>query len=228
MPVPFRIVCTILTAGTLAVSSGSAEAAGSSDPDVLRIEQAGHTLKSNHTPPGKQERYGLAETLVNASLTKVRAQVTDYAHFKDLVPDKFHNARVVAKDKATTDLYISVPVMRGLIVLTTVLRFGPPKLVSPGLEVVEGTFVSGNKNVKTANLVFTMHEIDADHVVLKCDLLILPTMAAPQGLLDEELRDAAQQAIDAMQERAQGRKGTFAINSFPPTTPWISDSVCDF
>lgn len=199
----------------------TASRATSSDPDVLRIEQAGHSIKWNHTPPGKQERYGHAETLVNASFAKVRAQAIDYAHFKDLVPDKFRNAHVIAKTKATTDLYIQVPVLRGLIQLSTVLRFGAPRVISPGLEVIEGVFVSGNQNVKTANLIFTIHEIDPDHSVLKCDLLILPTMAAPQGAVDEELRDAAMQAIDAMQERAQGRRGTFPINVE------INDSPCN-
>lgn len=215
-----RTVFPLLATFGLALTSGRAGAQPScSDPDVLRIEGAGQTVKWNYTPPGRQDRYGHAEALVNAPMAKVRAQTVDFAHFKDLVPDKFHTARVIAKEKGSTDVYVQVPVMRGLIVLTTVLRFGPPRVVSPGLELVEGTFVSGNKNVKTANVLFTVHEIDAEHTVLKCDLLILPTMAAPQSAIDEELRDAAQQAIDAMQERAQGRKGTFPINpQKPPAT----------
>ena len=212
-----RTVVPLLGILALALTSGRAGAEAScSDPDVLRIEGAGQTVKWNYTPPGRQDRYGHAEALVNAPMAKVRAQTVDFAHFKDLVPDKFHTARVIAKEKGSTDVYVQVPVMRGLIVLTTVLRFGPPRVVSPGLELVEGTFVSGNKNVKTANILFTVHEIDAEHTVLKCDLLILPTMAAPQSAIDEELRDAAQQAIDAMQERAQGRKGTFPINPQKP------------
>ena len=206
------VVTLAILLGVSGVTSRAAAAPTCTDPDVLRIEGAGHTVKWNYTPAGRQDRYGHAEALVNAPIARVRAQTVDYAHFKDLVPDKFHNARVIAKDKGTTDLYVQVPVMKGLIILTTVLRFGPPRVVSPGLELVEGAFVSGNKNVKTANILFTIHEIDAEHTVLKCDLLILPTMAAPQSAIDEELRDAAQQAIDAMQERAQGRKGTFPIN----------------
>lgn len=208
----FRALLPFAVFGVFLFAS-SAEAAPTTDPEVLRIENAGHSIKWNYTPEGRQERYGHAEALVNASFAKVRAQTLDFAHFKDLVPDKFHNARVIAKDKVSTDLYVQVPVMRGLILLTTVLRFGPTRVVLPGLELIEGKFVSGNKNVKTANILFTVHEIDPEHVVLKCDLLILPTMAAPQAAIDEELRDAAQQAVDAMQERAQGRKGTFPMNT---------------
>ena len=183
--------------------------AASSDPDVLRIEQAGHGVRWNAAVAGKEGKFGHAEALINAPLDKVRAQVTDFGHYKDFAPQKFNNARVVAKENGTTDLYMQVPIMHGMVKLWFVLRFGAPKMVN-GVETLEGTFVRGN--VETANIVFQMKQVADDFSVLKCDLLIKPSVPAPQGLVDEELRDAAYDAVTAVHERAQGRPGQFYVN----------------
>ncbi len=175
------------------------------DADAQRLSQLGRSFKTNVVPQGKTERYGHAEVLINAPMARVRQQVTDYAHYKEFVPDKFHNARVIGKDRmqGTTDLYFAIDVMKGLIKLTNTLRFGAPRVLGPGFEVVEGTFVRGT-NVKDANIILTMREVFPNFTVLKIDLLILPTIPAPQSAIDEELRDAAQNAVDAIHDRAQG------------------------
>jgi hypothetical protein len=195
-------------AASLALIPGSARADGV-DADALRLSQVGHSVKSNVVPAGKSDRYGHAEVLINAPLAKVRQQITDYAHYKDFVPEKFHNARIVDKDKdkGTTDLYYQLEVMHGIVKLSNVLRFGQPRVVSSGTEVVEGTFVKGT-NVKDANIVFTMREVGPDWTVLKLDLLIVPTIPAPQAAIDEELRDSALKAVDVVHDRAQGHSRT--------------------
>jgi hypothetical protein len=85
--------------------------------------------------------------------------------------------------------------------MSYVLRFGPPRQASPGVEVLEGKFVSGSSNVKDVHLTFTMREVDAGRTILNVDLLALPSFPAPQDAIDEELRDAAMNAVDAI--RAQ-------------------------
>ena len=86
--------------------------------------------------------------------------------------------------------------------LWQILRFGPPKTISPGVEVIEGTFVRGN--VKDASVIFTLRQLDENFTVLTCDLLIIPSIPAPQAAVDEELRDSALKAVDALHTRAQG------------------------
>jgi hypothetical protein len=180
------------------------------DPDVARLSAAGHSLKSTITLPGRPDHYGHAEVLINAPLSRVRTVVTDYAHYKDLVPKKLQNVHVVAKEADHTDLRMEVPVMHGVFSFWYKLRFGPPAVVSPGLETEEGKFVEGN--VKDANLVFTMHEVAPAFTVLKIDMLIVPSIPAPQSAIDEELRDAAMNAVDAMHDRAQGNKVQIPFN----------------
>lgn len=177
-------------------------AARAEDPDVARLNQAGRSIKWNTSLPNKSGRYGHAEVLINAPLAAVRNHVTAYHQYRELVPRKFNNARVVAKESGATDVYFQVNVMHGLVSLWQVLRFEAPQVVEPGIEVLEGRFVRGN--VKTANLVFTLKRVDDNFTILKLDLLILPNVPAPQSALDEELRDAAMDAVDALHRRVQG------------------------
>jgi hypothetical protein len=176
------------------------------DPDAARIKAAGHSLKWNWTPPGHSDRYGHAETLIHAPLAKVRAQVQDYAKYKDCVPSKFKTSRVVGKEGDSTDVYIQIAVMHGMVTLWNVTRFAPPKAVSPGVEVIEGKMVPGKGNVKDLDAIWTMRSLDPEWTVLKFDLLLKPDMPAPQSAIDEELRDSAMYAVDAMHDRAQGSK----------------------
>jgi hypothetical protein len=169
--------------------------------DVEKLRTEGHATRSNRRPPGKTHRYGHAEIYIRANMARVRAQITDFSHYKDLVPDKFHNARVLGKEKDHTELYLQVPILHGLVTLWEVMRFGPVQVVEPGLEVLEGKHVRGN--VKDGNLLLTVHRIADEESVLECDLLILPAVPAPQSAIDEELRDAAAQALDAIRVRAE-------------------------
>jgi hypothetical protein len=199
--------------------TGSYPASGAPvDADAQRLSQLGHSVKSNLVPAGKSDRYGHAEVLINAPLAKVRQQVTDYAHYKDLVPEKFHNARVVDKNKeqGTTDLYFTLDIMKGLVKLTNQIRFAPPRSAGPSTEIIEGRFIKGT-NVKDSNVILTLHQVTPEFTVLKIDLLILPTIPAPQAAIDEELRDAALMAADALHDRAQGHNRTVPLNATSST-----------
>ena len=182
---------------------------------VARLAASDHATRSNGVPTGKTERYGHAEILLRAGLPRVRRVITDFGHYKDIVPRKFHNARVIAKESGRTDLYMQIPIMRGMITLWDVLRFGPTKLTAEG-EVLEGTFVRGN--VKDANLVLRMRAVDDGSTILVCDLLILPKIPAPQSAIDEELRDAAGDALDGIKQRLES-EGKDAAPPPPPASP---------
>jgi hypothetical protein len=171
--------------------------------EIDKLERANGSIKTNWVPPGQDDRWGHASVLVHAPLDAVRAQVTDFAHLKDLAPQKFKTSRIVDKHGSLTDVYLQIPVLKGLITLWQVVRFAPAQVVAPGLEVVHGTMVKGN--VKRMRIVVTMRAIDANRTVLTCDLLLVPEFFAPQVAIDEELRDAAQNAVDAVRDRAEHR-----------------------
>ncbi len=187
------------------VATPSHAAGQTQDAQLDRLATTGHSLKWNYTPQGKNGRYGHSEVLINAPMAAVRSQVLDFSHYKEFAPDKFKNARMIAKSGPNVDVYFQVPIMHGMMTLWYVSRFGALRQTAPGVETVEGNFVKGN--IKDMNIVLTMRSIDPQWTILSCDLLLLPNMPAPQGAVDEELRDAAMQAVDAIKDRAQGRKG---------------------
>jgi len=161
-----------------------------------RLKKDPGPLKSNWTPPGKQERYGHAEGLVAAPLEAVRAKLTDYPHFKELAGPKFKTVRVVDKQGDKTDVYFQLPIMRGAIVINYVTRFAPPKPGAGG-SVIEGTFVKGN--IKDMHIAFSVRPgADDKSTVVVCDLLLQPPVPAPRSAIDEELRDACGDAIVAL------------------------------
>jgi hypothetical protein len=182
--------------------AGAAPAQSAGDGDVERIAAAGHTLKWNWTPPGKDHRYGHAEVLVHAPIAAVRTIVQDYGHYKDLAGDKIKTTRVIAKDAGNTDVYTQIPIMNGLLTVWYVVRYSPIKVVTPGTEVIEGQMVKGS--LRAMNGVWTMRAVNDSWTLVKLDLLALPNVMVPDAWIDEGLRDSAGQAIDAVHDRAQG------------------------
>jgi hypothetical protein len=181
--------------------------ADTQDADVARIETARHSLEWNWVPPGQADRYGHAETLIHASLPTVRGHVLDFTHYKDMMTDDFKASRVIGRSPdQSTDVYIQIAVLHGVVKLWDVARFSPPKEVSPGLETVEGHMVPGKGNVDDMNVVWTLRALGDGWTVLKVDLLLKPGIPAPQWALDEELRDSARYAVDSIHDRAQGSR----------------------
>lgn len=159
-------------------------------------------IKSNWTPPGKGDRYGHAEGLIPAPVDKVRTKLTDYQHYDELAGPKFKSVKVVDKQGASTDVYFQLPIMKGTVTIWYVTRFAQAKSVTGG-DVIDGTFVKGN--IKGMHLAFTVRPgPDASSSVMVCDLLLQPNVPAPQTALDEELRDACGDAINALKKTVSG------------------------
>jgi hypothetical protein len=178
------------------------------DAEASRIAAAGHSLEWNWTPPGHNERYGHAETLIHAPLSVVRDHVSDFNHYREFVPGKFKTSRVVGHGPdGSTDVYLQIAVMRGLITLWDVTRFAPPRAEGPGLEVVQGRMVPGKGNVDDLDAFWTLRAVGDEWTLLKFDLLLKPGLPAPQWAVDEELRDSARYAVDNVHDKAQGSVG---------------------
>jgi hypothetical protein len=202
--------CAYLVSVGIIVALGLAcprPALAEEDADLVRLK-TGQSQRWNWEPPGLHDRYGHAEVLVHAPIGVVHKAVLDFGKYKELVPDKFHNARVIGKEDGGTDVYMQVPIMHGMVTLWQVMRWRDLKPLARGWAAVEGFYVKGN--LRTANAAWTMHAIDESYTVLKFDLLLSLNLPAPQAAVDEELRDAAVQAVDAIRDRAQGTPGPVA------------------
>jgi hypothetical protein len=174
------------------------------EAQLARLLQDPGPLKSNWVPPGRRDRYGHAEGLIDAPYDVVRAKLVDFAHYKDLAGPKFKSVRVVGKDESGTDVYFQLPIMKGLVTIWYVTRFPAPRPAAGGGEIVEGRFVKGN--IKGMHIAFTVRPAPApDRTVLVCDLLLSPSVPAPQSAVDEELRDACGDAVKAVRRKTSVR-----------------------
>ena len=157
-------------------------------------------IRTNWTPPGKSERYGHAEGLIAAPYDTVKTRLLDYPHYQELAGRKFKKVTVVDKRGTSTDLYFQLPIMKGLVTIWYVTRFGAAQPMPGGGDVIEGNFVKGN--IKDMQIVFTLRPgPDPKNTVLVCDLNLAINIPAPQDALDEELRDACGDAVNAIRAR---------------------------
>jgi hypothetical protein len=157
-------------------------------------------IRSNWTPPGKSDRYGHAEGLIAAPYDAVKARLLDFPRYKELAGPKFKKVSVVDKSATGTDLYFQLPIMKGLVTIWYVTRFSTARPGMAGAEVVEGKFVKGN--IKDMQIVFTIRPTLDQKTILVCDLNLAITLPAPQAALDEELRDACGDAVNAIRARS--------------------------
>jgi len=202
-----RTALALLVFGAVPAFGGGTARADAPDADAARIEAAHHSLKWNWTPPGHVERYGHAETLIHAPIDAVRRHVLDYGHYRDFLPARFQISRVIGHEPDhSTDVYIQISVMNGVLALWNVSRFTPARETAPGVEVVAGRMIPGRGNVEDMDVCWTIRAIDDQWTFLKFDILLKPGLPAPQWVLDEELRDSAMFAVDAIHDRAQGSR----------------------
>jgi hypothetical protein len=167
---------------------------------VDRLAKDQGPIRSNWTPPGKSERYGHAEGLIAAPYDAVKARLLDFPRYKELAGPKFKKVSVVDKAATSTDLYFQLPIMKGLVTIWYVTRFSTARPGMAGAEVVEGKFVKGN--IKDMQIVFTIRPAADQKTILVCDLNLAITLPAPQSALDEELRDACGDAVNAIRARS--------------------------
>lgn len=173
------------------------------DPTVARLLGAKGTMKWNFA--GQDGRYGHAEALVDAPADKVAQMALDFGHYREL-HKKFATARVVGKEGQQTDVYMRYPVQIGPVRFEfwEVMRFQPAKAVGD-TRVIEAFGIKGD--MRQGHTIITVKPVGPTHALLQVDVLLVPKVPAPQSMIDEELRDGANDFVDGLRHRAQGWVG---------------------
>jgi hypothetical protein len=143
--------------------------------------------------------------LVAAPSDDVARMALDFAHYHDL-HRKFATARVVGHSGDQTDLFMQYPVRVGFITfeLSEVVRFQPDH-VADHSHMIEARGIRGD--MSRGHLRISVKPVDATHSLLSMDVLLDPKIPAPQSLIDEELRDGAEDYVNSLKDRAQGFRG---------------------
>lgn len=158
------------------------------------LEAEGGFRKSNRVPAGQTGRHGVAEVIVAAAPARVLESIQRYADYKELAPKKFKTSRVVALSKTgQSDVYMQLLVLRGALTLWLTMRFEPPQVLDSGARVIDGRYLDGN--LAGAHARYVVEAAGENKTYLRLELLIDLPVPAPQPAIDEELRDAAGDAV---------------------------------
>ncbi|MDB4945013.1 MAG: hypothetical protein JWP97_4547 [Labilithrix sp.] len=201
------VVAAFVVAIASVVGKAHAEPADpAKDAQVARLLEAKKTLHWNQSVGGSKERYGHAETLVDAPAEKVAKTATEFGKYREL-HRKFAGARVIAKEGDKTDVYMKYPVTIGpmTIEMYEVMRFDADRATPAGTHVIEAHGIKGD--MKRGHTLITIKPVDARHSLVEVDVLLVPTLPAPQSYVDEELRDGAYDFVSGLRDRAQTAPG---------------------
>jgi ribosome-associated toxin RatA of RatAB toxin-antitoxin module len=152
--------------------------------------------------PGASIRAGGAVIFVDAPIAVVQKIVTDYGKYSSFMP-RFQKSKVIAKKDGKTDVYLQVPILHGAATVWALTRFEPPAKEGADGVRVEGKMVDGN--VDDLRAVWHLRPVDDKHTVLKCELLIVPKLPLPAGVVTPELEFAADQAVTATRDRSEAK-----------------------
>jgi ribosome-associated toxin RatA of RatAB toxin-antitoxin module len=193
------------------VTPGTARA----DEEASRLETRGKALRYTQktTAPASSIDTGGAAIYVNAPIDAVRKVVTDYRHY-DAFIKPFKQSKLLSRSKGVSEVYLEVPILHGAATVWVVVQIGPPTKEGDE-ERIAAKFVRGN--VDDFRAVWKLRAVDAEHTVVKLELLVDPTLPAPASVVTPELCGAAEKAVTGVREKAQ--EGRAAATAQAAATP---------
>jgi ribosome-associated toxin RatA of RatAB toxin-antitoxin module len=150
--------------------------------------------------PYSSVKAGAARIAVAAPLNVVRSAVMDFSKWDDRIK-RFDKSSVVGKKKDHTDVYVQVPILKGLAKVWAVVRFEPLKKLDDGQEVLVGRMIKGN--VKRLDATWRLTKIDDENTQLNLELLIVPDMPVPGSVITGEVAYAADEAVMGMRDHSE-------------------------
>jgi ribosome-associated toxin RatA of RatAB toxin-antitoxin module len=194
--------------GALGLVSGHVLADG--ETETQRLMRTHATERYNAALPGAKIRAGGGMTVVNAGIASVRQTVTDYGHYSEFMP-RFQKSKILGKDAGSTLVYLQVAILHGAMSVWAQTRFAPPVPEGAG-ERIEGK-LDGKGNVDDLRAIWHLTPVDADHTIVKLELLIVPPTAlslVPGSIVTDELEFASDQAVSATRDRTEARNRPIA------------------
>jgi hypothetical protein len=175
---------------------------GGANTDVARLARSRDAVRYSLAMSGAPIRAGGAMLVVDAPLADVRQIVTDYAHYKDVLPG-FQKSRILARGPAGTDVYLQAPILHGAATLWAVVRFGLPAPDGAG-EKIEGRR-TGPANLDDLRAIWKLYPIDAYRTLLKLEFLMVPSLPLPGSVVTPQLEESSEDAVRACRDRAEAR-----------------------
>lgn len=198
-----RYLASILLLSVVSLSAVPAPAFAADD-EATRLEALGkaqrYTIKTTN-PPNDIDTGGAA-IYVNAPIDEVRRIVTDYRHYEKFIKP-FKQSKLLSRSKGVSEVYLEVPILHGAATVWVVTLIGPP--VKEGQE--ERIIAKMQKgNVDDFRAVWRLRAVDAEHTIVKLEILVDPKLPAPASIVTPELCTAAEKAVTGVREHAEKKR----------------------
>ena len=144
---------------------------------------------------------GAAKVSVRASAEDVQKAVLRYNDYSSMI-SKFKRSKIVGKSGESTDVYLQVPILKGIAKVWAIVRFAPPRHEG-GTVVVEGRMLKGNVDELTAE--WRILPVSTGKTELHLRMRIVPKIPAPGGLVTDEVAYAADQAVRGIRAAAESK-----------------------
>jgi hypothetical protein len=197
-----RVLALISLAAGSAVAQSDAPVDGGAGAEIAKLARSRDAVRYSVAVAGAPIRAGGAMLVVDAPLADVRQIVTDFVHYKDIVPG-FQKSRILARGPAGTDVYLQAAILHGAATLWAVVRFGQPAPDGAG-EKIEGK-KTGPANLDDLRATWKLYPIDANRTLLKLEFLMVPSLPLPGSVITPQLEESAEDAVRGCRERAEAR-----------------------
>jgi hypothetical protein len=139
---------------------------------------------------------------INAPIEVIRRALTSYDDYATILP-KFGRSRVLRRTAGSADVYLQVPILRGVANLWGVVRFVGPT-VHPHGERIEGRYLHEG-NVSAFHCLWTYRRLNDKQTELHLGLLVLPPIPLPESVIESELSSGCRDAIQGVKSYAEAR-----------------------
>jgi len=142
-----------------------------------------------------------ASANVQASLGTVRGVITDFGRYGEFMKP-FQSSKIVGRSGDKTNVYFTVPILKGLNKIWAVLQVGPPTTTGPE-EIISGKMLKGN--VRRLNAVWRLRQIDEKNTRLTLELYVDSGLPLPASFVQSEVSSAVARALRGARAEAERR-----------------------
>jgi len=189
----------LASVAALAILIAPDAARADEESDRLAALGKAQTYTVKTTGPASPIDMGGAAILVNAPLAEVRKVVTKYGDYQKFLKP-FDQSKVLSKRKGVSEVYLQVPILHGAARIWVVTELSAPTKRG-NEEVISGRMKRGN--VDDFRAVWRMRAVDAEHTVLKLELLVDPSLPFGASIVTKHLTSSAEKGIRGVKQRAE-------------------------
>lgn len=193
------ILLALVTAFTVLFATPMTTQAG--DDEATRLERRGRAERYTKatTSPKNSIDTGGAAIYVNAPIDVVRRIVTDYRNYEKTIKS-FKKSKLLSRNKGVSEVYLEVPILHGAATVWVVALIGAP-VIEGNEEKITARMLRGN--VDDFRAVWRLRAVDAEHTIVKLELLVDPSLPVPSSLVTPELTAASDSAVTGVRKQAE-------------------------